>query len=88
MQYILTEQEYHELVLIGQKKQEELKEILQDLCTKVADNMPIKFWQRTSVDARFSAAWHMVTEFLKMKGKNANKPRLRRSVQNIKRLQN
>ena len=41
MQYLLTEQEYNDLITRGKKAEEKQKEILQDLCTKVADHMPV-----------------------------------------------
>lgn len=42
MQYILTKQEYDDLVNMGRKEADRLKSILMDLCTKVADHMPIE----------------------------------------------
>ena len=43
------------------------------------------FWRRAGAAARFEAAWTMVGDFLKMRGKSRDQLRLRRSVQNIKR---
>ena len=53
---------------------------------KEAEEYDKKFWRRAGVTARFSAAWEMVGEFLKMRGKDGVKPRLRRTVQSIERL--
>jgi len=41
MQYILTESEYASLVKANERFLEEQKSILQDLCTKVCDNLPV-----------------------------------------------
>jgi len=49
-------------------------------------NWDIKFWKRAGVKARFSAAWQMLDEFYKMRGKNGIKRRLQRSVQNIEQI--
>jgi len=47
----------------------------------------IKFWQDAGVNARFSAAWKMIEEFYKFRGKkDESKQRLQRSVQNIERI--
>ncbi len=51
-----------------------------------ADSFNRRFWQTTSAQERFMAAWLMVQEYWKIKGKHGNKLRLRRSVQNIERL--
>jgi hypothetical protein len=40
MQYLLTKQEYDELVARGIEKTQSDTKILQDLCSKVADYMP------------------------------------------------
>lgn len=53
---------------------------------KDAAQFDIQFWQRAGTQARFSAMWLMVGEFLKMRGKSNGQPRLRRFVQNIERL--
>ena len=45
-----------------------------------------KFWRRAGSHARFAAAWQMVKEYIKMKGKDARLLRLRRAVQNIERV--
>lgn len=50
------------------------------------DNFDIAFWQRAGVLARFAAAWQMLKEFYKMRGKDENKFRLRRSVQHIEQI--
>jgi hypothetical protein len=55
MQYILTEEEYDDLVLatadakdqyedLLDEKEKEKNKIIQELCTKIADTMPIKYW--------------------------------------------
>lgn len=43
MQYILTEQEYRSLKEAIKQSSISQKQILQDLCTKVCDHMPILF---------------------------------------------
>lgn len=53
---------------------------------KEAAEFDIRFWQKAGANARFAAAWDMVRDFLKMRGKSGNLPRLRRSVQSIKRI--
>jgi len=53
---------------------------------KEAEKFDIRFWQRAGAEARFSAMWIMVGEFLKIRGKPNGQPRLRRSVQSIKYL--
>lgn len=40
MQYVLTEKEYQALTDADEKAEEKRDEVLQDLCTKVADHMP------------------------------------------------
>ena len=47
MQYILTDIEYKTLVQLQKSKTKEELVVLQDLCTKVADHMPIKSWIST-----------------------------------------
>ena len=53
---------------------------------KEAAEFDIRFWQRAGVEAKFSAMWIMVGEFLKIRGKPNGQPRLRRSIQSIKHL--
>ena len=53
---------------------------------KDAEEWDAWFWRRAGAQARFEAAWVMVTEFLKMRGKSNVQPRLRRSVQHIERF--
>ncbi|MBI4667695.1 MAG: hypothetical protein HY747_00685 [Elusimicrobia bacterium] len=53
---------------------------------KNAEFFDRKFWRSAGASARFAAAWSMVYELWKTKGYPA-KPRLRRSVQSIERLQ-
>lgn len=43
MQYLLTEQEYQKLTQDSKNKNKISRNVLQDLCTKVADHMPIKW---------------------------------------------
>lgn len=43
----------------------------------------IQFWKKAGAQARFVAAWQMISDFFKMRGQRAPKLRLRRSVQNI-----
>lgn len=48
MQYILTEQEYLKLSTINSDAIREKDEIIQKLCTEVADHKPIKvYWSDT-----------------------------------------
>jgi hypothetical protein len=47
-----------------------------------------KFWRRAGSHARFAAAYEILKEYMKIKGKNASSLRLKRSVQNIERLKN
>ena len=54
---------------------------------KEAQEFDIKFWRRAGTFARFATAWMMVEEYLKKNKKYAYKPRLRRTVQNIERIQ-
>lgn len=44
----------------------------------------VRFWKRAGAEARFAAAWSMVGDFLKMRGKSGGQPRLRRTVQILK----
>jgi hypothetical protein len=48
----------------------------------------IAFWQAQSASARFHAAWNMIKDFYKMRGKkiNANTLRLQRSVAVFKQI--
>lgn len=48
-----------------------------------AEEFDIKFWRNAGVQARFAAAWSIVQDYFKIRGKHAGKLRLRRSVQNI-----
>jgi len=50
-----------------------------------AEQADASFWRRAGAAARFEAAWMMLGEFLKMRGKSRDQLRLRRSVQHIKR---
>lgn len=44
MQYILTEDEYQKLLNTGKKREDLNQKELQDFCTRVANELPIKFW--------------------------------------------
>ncbi len=46
-----------------------------------AERFDVRFWQRAGAAKRFEAAWAMVGEFLKMRGKSGEQLRLQRSVQ-------
>lgn len=50
---------------------------------KLNDDFDIKFWHRAGVFARFSAAWEMIGDFYKMRGRHGYIKRLQRSIQNI-----
>jgi hypothetical protein len=54
---------------------------------KEAYEWNLRFWQNKTAGDRFSAAWLMIKDWYKMKGKRGSLPRLRRSVQNIQRSQ-
>ena len=43
------------------------------------------FWRQAGHEARFAAAWEMVAEVERIRGKNAGEPRLQRSVAVLKR---
>lgn len=45
----------------------------------------VEFWQKLGPEAIFAASWEMIDEVNLIRGKNADKSRLQRSVQNIKR---
>jgi hypothetical protein len=45
------------------------------------------FWKQVGAEARFAAAWQMVSEVNAIKGKNIGESRLQRSVQSIERIQ-
>lgn len=51
-----------------------------------AEEFDIKFWRSVGVAARFVAAWSIICDYYKMRGKNERVPRLRRTVQNIEQL--
>jgi len=44
MQYILTEEEYHDLADLPDKIVGQKNEIIQKLCIKIANNIPFRFW--------------------------------------------
>ena len=54
---------------------------------RAAKKFDIEFWKQVGPQARFEAAWGMLGDFFKIRGENAPKLRLRRSVQNIEWLQ-
>jgi hypothetical protein len=45
----------------------------------------LAFWKKVGAEGRFSAAWEMVLEVNAIRGKERREPRLRRSVQSLKR---
>ncbi len=45
------------------------------------------FWKRMGVEEKFKAAWHMVLEVNRIKGKGIGESRLQRSVQSFQRVQ-
>lgn len=47
------------------------------------DDFDIIFWRRAGSAARFSAAWGMISDYYKMKGRHGYIKRLQRSIQNI-----
>ncbi len=53
---------------------------------KEAKEFDKRFWRKAGAQARFSAAWLMLSDYFKMRGKSGRLPRLRRTVQNIERL--
>ncbi len=53
---------------------------------KEAEKFDRKFWRQAGSHARFSAAFEILKDYIKMKGKDASSLRLRRSIQNIERL--
>lgn len=44
MQYILSQEEYDELVAKSKKLTDKAAEDLQKACTFIADNVPVKYW--------------------------------------------
>ncbi len=44
-----------------------------------------EFWKKIGHEGRFAAAWEMISEVNLIRGTNASKSRLQRSIQNIKR---
>jgi len=46
MQYILSEEEYQDLLDKAKEQKILAKKKLQDLCTKVANHMPVLYWGR------------------------------------------
>lgn len=52
---------------------------------KEAEDFDIRFWRRAGALMRFAATWSMVIDYLKWKGHRSGQPRLRRTLQIIKR---
>jgi len=51
-----------------------------------AERFDARFWRRAGAAARFEAVWSMVMDLLKIRGASGGEPRLRISVQHIRRL--
>lgn len=51
-----------------------------------AEEWNIKFWRRVGARGRFEAAWSLIGDYFKMRGKHGRVPRLRRDVLRIERL--
>ena len=68
------------------KKKKHSKKIVMEKLTTLADTSSINgyFWRRLGHKARFAATWKAIDEFYKIRGISGYKPRLQRSVQNIK----
>ena len=47
----------------------------------------VEYWQRLGPEAIFEAAWDMVVQAWKVKGRDPNELRLQRSVEAIQRLE-
>jgi hypothetical protein len=47
----------------------------------------VEYWQRLGPEAIFEAAWEMVVQAWKVKGRDPNELRLQRSVEAIQRLE-
>ena len=52
---------------------------------KEAEEFDTQFWRKAGVQARWEATWMIVMQLDKMRGGRGVEPRLRRSVQRIKR---
>lgn len=50
MQYILNEQEYHELQTAVERGKFDQKRLIQKLCTEVAVHKPVIFWGRDTAE--------------------------------------
>lgn len=55
---------------------------------KEAEEFDRIFWKKAGSHARFAAAYSLLKDYFKMKGKDGRSLRLRRSVQNIERKSN
>ena len=53
---------------------------------KKAEEFDIRFWRRVGARGRFSAAWLMLADYFKIKGKSGRLPRLRRTVRHLEYL--
>ena len=53
---------------------------------KEAEEFDDRFWRRAGAYKRFEASWMMLIDLYKMRGLRRGLPRLRRTVQNIKRV--
>ena len=53
---------------------------------KEAEDFDDRFWRRAGASKRFEASWMMLMELYKIRGSRRGQLRLRRSVQNIKRV--
>ena len=51
---------------------------------KMDDDFDLKFWKMAGDKAKIEATWNMVVDYLKIRGVNGKKIRLRRDIQNIK----
>ncbi len=54
--------------------------------SRTKDSWSVEFWQSAGPAARFSAAWLMIDEFYKIRGKNGYSKRLRRTVQGFEQI--
>lgn len=51
MQYILSEEEYNDLITKGKKREVVDKELIQKLCTLCADHIPVvPYWNKNNKD--------------------------------------
>jgi hypothetical protein len=50
MQYVLTQTEYDQLRNESRDTEDRLNVLIQELCTKVCDNLPVKFWDNAKAE--------------------------------------